>query len=78
VKRPRGDAGNQRADEEKHAKTDQTGNCGDKDRRKFQLLRPLNHAGTIPTRPKKIERNSKERRCELRPAGSQYKDGMRK
>jgi len=39
----------------KHAQTDETSNCRDKDRRKFQLPRRLNHAGTITTGPKKIE-----------------------
>jgi hypothetical protein len=55
VKRPRRKAGNQRADEKKPAKPDQPGNCRDKDRRKFQLLRRLDYADTITTRPKKIE-----------------------
>src|SRR4030095_16136774 len=55
VKRPRGKAGNQRANQKNPAKTDETSNCRDKDCRKFQLLRCLDHAGTIATRPKKIE-----------------------
>ena len=58
MKRPRGKAGNQRADEKKHAQTDQTSDCRDKDRRKFQLPRRLDHADTITTRPKKIEQTS--------------------
>ena len=60
MKWPRREAGNQRTDEKKPAKTEQTGSSRDKDRRHFQLVRRLNHAGTITTGRKKIEQEQRD------------------